>query len=200
MSASALGAVLGIMPQGLLSLARVRPYDLWHTSCNSPSMKCLGQSRRLPRNTLDSENVILGLLSGLKHGLEGLLLMGSSQQLVNAVLWKIPAVIGLKASIKIVLEVGAQAHWEVLLTREGASCTHELLEVSLYHADNLIAVTVRIHLADMINGCVWLHGVAGAHLEEHGMPNRSQRKPNNPVFIVGAHLGGVSSGGREVEF
>ena len=62
-----------------------------------------------------------------------------------------------------------------------------------------VGSAIRIHLTDMINGCVQLHGVAGAQLEEHGMPNRSQRKPNNPAFIVGAHLGGVSSGGREVK-
>ena len=114
-------------------------------------------------------------------------------------LWKIPAVIGLKANIESILEAGTQAHWEVSLTREGASCTHELLEVSLYRAGNLISVAIRIHLMDMINGCVQLHGVAGAQLKEHGMPNCSQRKPNNPAFIVGAHLGGVSSGRREVK-
>ena len=77
---------------------------------------------------------------------------------------EIPAVIGLEASIEAVLEAGAQAHVEVLLTREGASCTHELLEVSLYCADNLIPVAVRMHLADVINSNVRLHEVTGAQL------------------------------------
>ena len=71
-NASALGALLGITSQGLLSLARVRPYGRWHTSRNSPIMKCLGQSHCLPHNVLDSKNVVLGLLGSLKHGLEGL--------------------------------------------------------------------------------------------------------------------------------
>jgi hypothetical protein len=106
-SANTLGALLGITLQGLLSLARVCPYSWWHTSRNSPSMKCLGQSHCLPRNTLDSENLVLSLLGSLKYGLEGLLLMGGSQQLDNTVLWKIPVVIGLKVSIKAVLEAGA---------------------------------------------------------------------------------------------
>ena len=75
-SASALGALVGITLQGLLSLARVGPYNLCHTSCNSPHMKCLGQSHCLPCNALDSENIVLGLLSGLKHGLKCLPLMG----------------------------------------------------------------------------------------------------------------------------
>ncbi len=118
-------------------------------------------------------------------------------------LWEIPVVIGLKANIQSVLEAGAQAHWEVSLTREGASCTHELLEVSLHRADNLISVVICIHLThltDMMDGCVQLHGIAGTQLEEHGMPKRSRRKPNIPAFIVEAHLRGVSSGGREVKF
>ena len=154
-----------------------------------PPAQCAGQQERRPWPVGQPEAWLGGsTLMGGRHGLD------------NAVLWKIPAVIGLEASIEAVLEAGAQAHVEVLLTREGASCTHELLEVSLYRADNLIAVTVHIHLADMINGCVWLHGVAGAHLEEHGMPKRSRRKPNIPAFIVEAHLRGVSSGGREVKF
>ena len=199
-SASALCALMGITLQGLLSLARVRPYNLWHTSRNCPSMKCLGQSHCLPCNALDSENVVLGLLSGLKHGLKGLPLMGVIQQLDDAVLREIPAVICLKANIQSILEAGAQAHWEVSLTREGASCTHELSEVSLNRADNLISVAIRIHLADMIDGCVRLHGVARAQLKKHGVPKRSRREPNNPAFIVGAHFEGVSSGGGEIKF
>jgi hypothetical protein len=131
-------------------------------------MKCLGQTHRLLHNVLDSKNVNLGLLSGLKHGLKGLPLVGGIQRLDNAVLWEIPAVIGLKVNIQSVLEAGTQAHWEVSLTREGVSCTHELLEVSMYRADNLISVVIRIHLSDMINGCVRLHGVAGAQLEKLG--------------------------------
>ena len=75
-STSALGALLGITLQGLLILSRVRPYNLWHSSHNSPRMKCLGQSHRHPRNVLDSDNVVLGLLSGLKHDLKCFPLMG----------------------------------------------------------------------------------------------------------------------------
>ncbi len=143
---------MGIASQGLLGLARVHPNNLRRTSRNSASMKCLGQSHCFLCNALDSEKVVLGLLSYLEHGLECLPLMGGIQRLNDAVLWKVPAVACLKASVKAILKAGAQAHWEVSLTREGVSCSHELLEVGLYRADNLISVAVREHLADVING------------------------------------------------
>ena len=125
--------------------------------------------------------------------------MSSIKRLDNAVLWKISAVVGLKMRIEAIPKMGAQAHWEVSLTREGASCTHELLEVGLYRADNLISIAVRMHLADMINGGMRLHGVAGAQLEKHGVPHRSRREPYDPALDIRAHLRGVSSGRREIE-
>jgi hypothetical protein len=172
-SARFLAALLGIASQGLLGLARVRPNDLRRASRNSASMKCLGQSHCFPRNALDSKKIVLGLLSCLEHSLECLPLMGGIQQSNDAVLWKVPAVACLKVSVEAILKAGTQAHWEFLLTREGASCSHELLEVGLYCADNLIPVAVREHLADVINGGVRLHGVTGAQLKEHGVPHHS---------------------------
>ena len=198
LSATALGTFLEIAAQGLLGLTRVCPCYRWCSSRSSASIKCLRQSHRFPRYVLDSQKVVLGLLSCLEHCLECLPLMSGIKRLDNAVLWKISAVVGLKTRIEAIPKMGAQAHWVVSLTREGASCTHELLEVGLYRADNLISIAVRMHL-DMINGGMRLHGVAGAQLEKHGVPHRSQREPYDPALDIRAHLGGVSSGRREIE-
>jgi hypothetical protein len=88
--------------------------------------------------------------------------MGGRQRLDNAVLGEVPAVTCLKVGIEAILEAGTQADGEVSHTREGTSRTHELLEVCLNRADHLIAIAIRIHLADMIDGGPRLHRVTRA--------------------------------------
>ena len=106
--------------------------------------------------------VVLGLLGCLQHGLERLPLVSRVQRLNDAVLGKISSVTCLEARVEAILKSSTQAHGEVSLTGEWASSTHELLEVGLNRADNLITVAVRMHLADMIDGGVWLRRVAWA--------------------------------------
>ncbi len=117
LSATALGTFLGIAAQGLLGLTRVCPCYRWCSSRSSASIKCLRQSHRFPCYVLDSQKVVLGLLSCLEHCLECLPLMSGIKRLDDAVLWKISAVVGLKTRIEAIPKMGAQAHWVVSLTR-----------------------------------------------------------------------------------
>jgi hypothetical protein len=91
-------AIAGVVRQRRLGLSWEGARYGLNPPC-SASMKGLGHSYCLPRDALDSVEVILSLLGCLQHSLQHLPLMGFIEQLHNAMSREVPVKTNLEAGV-----------------------------------------------------------------------------------------------------
>ncbi len=80
-------------------------------------------------------------------------------------LWEVAMETDLKTRVKAILKASTHAHRKFTVAGEGASSSHQLLEIRLDQTNNLIPIAVCVSLADMINRSMRLTRVARAQLE-----------------------------------
>jgi hypothetical protein len=76
---------------------------------------------------------------------------------------------------------------------------HQLLEVRLDCADNLVAVAIEMHLANVVQRGVGLVTVAWAQLEEQCIADHWIGELQNLPLNLGSQCRSVSSGRREIK-
>ena len=117
-------------------------------------------------NVLGRREVILRLLGGLKHKLKGTALMGPVERLNYTVVRETTTKPRKEAGVESIHKPLADADWVCSLAREGASSTHELLEVRLHCAHDLISCGIRVNLTNVFQRSVRLRTVSRAQLRE----------------------------------
>ncbi len=105
--------------------------------------------------------------------------MLSIKRLYDAVLGKVPMEPRDETLVQAFYELGAQADREVSLVREGLGRAHQLLEIGLDQASNLIALAVDMYLTNVVQGCVWLIAISGTELKEQGIADRGKSQAQN---------------------
>jgi hypothetical protein len=114
--------------------------------------------------------------------------MRSVERLYNAVLGKVLLEPHDEMLVQAFHELGAQADREVSLVCEGLGHAHQLLEIVLDQASNLIALGVDMYLTNVIQGRVWLIAISGTELKEQGIAHRGESQAIN----LGVDLGLLS--------
>jgi hypothetical protein len=100
--------------------------------------------------------------------------MGSIERLYNAVLGKVLMESRDETLVQAFHELGAQADWEVSLVHEGSGRAHQLLEIGLDQASNLIALAVNTYRTNVVQGHMWLIAISGPELKEQGIADRGE--------------------------
>ncbi len=108
-------------------------------------------------NVLCQCEVVLRLLGSLEHKLKGTALVGPVERLNYTVVWE--------ATTKPREETGVKSIHKPLADAD-ASSTHELLEVRLHSAYDLISCGIRVDLTNVFQCSVRLRAVSRAQLSE----------------------------------
>ncbi len=117
--------------------------------------------------------------------------MRSIKRLYNAVLGKVSMEPRDETLVQAFHELGAQADWEVSLVRERSGGAHQLLEIGLDRASNLIALAVNMYLTNVVQGCVWLITIPRTELKEQGIADHGKSQAQNLGVSLG--LQGLTS-------
>ncbi len=126
-------------------------------------------------------------------------LIGSIKRLYDAVLGKVTTEPRDETLVQDFHELGAQADWEVSLVREGLGRAHQLLEIGLDQANNLIALAVNMYLTNVIRGRVWLIAISGTELKEQGIADRGKSQAQNLGVDLGPQSLISSAGMRQAK-
>jgi hypothetical protein len=80
-----------------------------------------------------------------------------------------------------------------------SSSAHQLLEVRLDGADNLVTVAISMYLADVVQHCVGLVTIAWAQLEKQGITDSWVGDLQNLSFDLGSQRRAIGSDHCEIE-